>query len=109
MACRGSGGWIGETVCRALPGRYGIGVKVNAVYMSQYQKVPYNRIKEHFLDQMQMPVSAGSIVNFNKDAFARLEFFELWVKKELASSAVIHADETGINMGAAQETEKTVR
>lgn len=81
------------------PVQYGIGVKVNAVYMSQYQMVPYNRIEEHFLDQMQMPVSAGSIVNFNKDAFARLEFFELWVKKELASSAVVHADETGINIG----------
>jgi len=81
------------------PVQYGIGVKVNAVYMSQYQMVPYNRIEEHFLDQMQMPVSAGSIVNFNKDAFARLEFFELWVKKELAGSAVVHADETGINIG----------
>jgi transposase len=81
------------------PVQYGIGVKVNAVYMSQYQMVPYNRIEEHFLDQMQMPVSAGSIVNFNKDAFARLELFELWIKKELAGSAVLHADETGINIG----------
>ena len=81
------------------PVQYGIGVKVNAVYMSQYQMVPYNRIEEHFLDQMQMPVSAGTIVNFNKDAFARLAFFELWVKKELTGEAVVHADETGINIG----------
>lgn len=81
------------------PVQYGIGVKVNAVYMSQYQMVPYNRIEEHFLDQMQVPVSAGSIVNFNKDAFARLALFEPWVKKELAVSAVVHADETGINIG----------
>lgn len=67
--------------------------------MSQYQMVPSNRIEEHFLDQMQVAVSAGSIVNFNKDAFARLALFELWVKKELAVSAVVHADETGINIG----------
>ncbi|MBV5317405.1 MAG: IS66 family transposase, partial [Desulfobulbaceae bacterium] len=33
------------------PVQYGIGVKVNAVYMSQYQMIPYNRIEEHFLDQ----------------------------------------------------------
>jgi len=46
--------------------------------MSQYQMIPYNRIEEHFLDQMQIPVSAGSIVNFNKDAFERLDFFDDW-------------------------------
>ncbi len=84
------------------PVQYGIGVKVNAVYMSQYQMVPYNRIEEHFLDQMQVPVSAGSIVNFNRDAFARLAFFELWVKKALADSKVLHADETGINVGGSR-------
>jgi transposase len=79
--------------------QYGIGIKVNSVYMSQYQMIPYNRIKEHFLDQMQIPVSAGSVVNFNKDAFERLDFFDDWVKKQLSSSALIHVDETGINTG----------
>jgi len=81
------------------PVQYGIGVKVNAVYMSQYQLIPYNRIEDHFLDQMGIPVSAGSIVNFNKDTFERLEFFESWVKGQLVSSALIHSDETGINIG----------
>ena len=82
------------------PVQYGIGVKVNAVYMSQYQLVPYNRIEDHFFDQMQIPVSAGSIHNFNQDAFERLEFFETWVKNRLAASELIHGDETGINIGA---------
>ena len=80
------------------PVQYGIGVKVNAVYMSQYQLIPYNRIEDHFLDQMQIPVSAGSISNFNKDAFDRLEFFESWVKEQLHLSPLVHADETGINI-----------
>jgi len=61
--------------------------------------IPYNRIEDHFLDQMQIPVSAGSIVNFNKDAYGRLDFFDDWVKKQLSSSALIHVDETGINTG----------
>ena len=82
------------------PVQYGIGVKVNAVYMSQYQLIPYNRIEDHFLDQMGIAVSAGSIVNFSKDAFDLLEFFEAWVKEQLAASALIHVDETGINIGA---------
>jgi len=81
------------------PVQYGIGVKVNAVYMSQYQLIPYNRIEDHFQDQIGIPISAGTIVNFNRDAFERLEFFESWVKEQLASSALIHSDETGINVG----------
>lgn len=81
------------------PVQYGIGVKVNAVYMSQYQLIPYNRIEDHFSDQMQIPISAGSIHNFNQDAFERLEFFDSWVKDQLEASALLHCDETGINIG----------
>jgi transposase len=81
------------------PVQYGIGVKVNAVYMSQYQLIPYNRIEDHFSDQMQIPISAGSIHNFNQDAFERLEFFDSWVKDQLAASDLLHCDETGINIG----------
>lgn len=65
--------------------------------------VPHNRIEEHFPDQIQVPVSAGSVVKFNRDAFARLAFFELWVKKALADSKVLHADETGINVGGSPD------
>lgn len=81
------------------PVQYGIGVKANSVYMSQYQLVPYNRIEDHFLEQMQIPVSAGSIFNFNQDAYERLEPFDQWVRQQLVSSSLIHADETGINIG----------
>jgi len=81
------------------PVQYGIGVKVNSVYMSQYQLIPYNRIEDHFLDQMQIPVSSGSIYNFNQEAYERLEYFDQWVRKQLASSPLLHADETGINIG----------
>lgn len=80
------------------PVQYGIGVKVNAVYMSQYQLIPYNRIEDHFQDQMQIPVSVGSICNFNNEAFERLEHFDQWVKRQLALSDLVHADETGINI-----------
>ena len=81
------------------PVQYGIGVKVNSVYMSQQQLIPYNRIEDHFLDQMQIPVSSGSIFNFNQEAYVRLEFFDQWVRMQLASSSLLHVDETGINIG----------
>jgi len=80
------------------PVQYGVGVKVNAVYMSQFQLIPYHRIEDHFLDQMGVPLSAGTVNNFNTDAYKRLEFFESWVKKELALSLLVHGDETGINI-----------
>jgi transposase len=81
------------------PVQYGNGVKINAVYMSQYQLIPYNRIEDHFLEQLQFPISGGSIFNFNQEAYDRLEDFDQWVRKQLAISAVLHVDETGVNIG----------
>ncbi len=81
------------------PVQYGIGVKAHAVYMSQYQLVPYHRIEESFDDQMQIPLSAGSIYNFNEDAYHRLEEFESIIRERLIESNLIHTDETGINIG----------
>jgi len=48
---------------------------------------------------MGIPISAGTINHFNKDAFERLESFETWVKSKLSASPLIHSDETGINIG----------
>ena len=45
------------------PAQYGIGVKSNAVYLSQYQLIPYNRVEEQFQDQMGIPISIGTINN----------------------------------------------
>lgn len=81
------------------PVQYGLNLKANAVYMSQYQLIPYDRIRDHFQDQMHLPVSAGSVFNFNQEAYDKLESFERWVKTELAQSVLLHADETGINIG----------
>lgn len=79
--------------------QYGTGVKVNSVYMSQFQLIPYNRVGDHFMEQMQIPVSAGSIFNFNKEAYELLEHFDQWVKNRLTLASLVHADETGINIG----------
>lgn len=80
------------------PAQYGINTKVNAVYMSQYQLLPYERIKDHFESQMGIPLSVGSVYNFNKSAYERLERFEQWLIQKLITSGLNHADETGINI-----------
>ncbi len=66
--------------------------------MSQYQLVPYKRIEEDFQDQVKIPISAGTVFNFNYDAYHKLEAFEAMVKSKLIASGLCHADETGINI-----------
>jgi len=77
---------------------YGNRVRSHAVYLSQYQLLPYNRIEEYFKDEMQFPLSAGSINNFLQEAFEKLDWFEHFVKSRLLEERVIHADETGVNI-----------
>lgn len=78
--------------------QYGTSVKATAVYLSQYQLIPYARLEEMFNDQFQIPLSCGSVYNFNEDAYNRLDLFESLVKDKLIQSPLIHADETGINI-----------
>jgi len=80
------------------PVQYGNSVKAHSVYMSQFQLIPYKRVKDYFLDQMQIPISAGSLYNFNKEAFDLLENFDKIAKQKLIESLVLHADETSINV-----------
>ncbi len=79
--------------------QYGNSIKTHAVYMSQFQLLPYHRIQDYFSDQLQIPISEGSIFNFNKEAFELLADFEIKAEDALAKAKVAHADETGINIG----------
>jgi transposase len=83
-------------VTKAVP--YGNGVKAHAVYLSQYQLIPYQRVQEQFQDQLSVPISVGSVYAFNQQAYALLEQFELKLIANMLLSPVLHADETGINI-----------
>ncbi len=87
-----------EGVTKAV--QYGPQLKAHSVYMSQYQLIPYNRVQEYFADQLNIPISKGSIFNFNKEAFQSLADFEKRVHAELKNAKLAHADETGINVGS---------
>lgn len=78
--------------------QYGNSIKTQAVYLSQYQLIPYDRVRDHFADQLLIPLSASTIHNFNRRAFDKLEAFDSWVKYQLTHSALLHVDETGINV-----------
>ena len=78
--------------------QYGASIKAHSVYMSQFQLIPYDRIKDYFADQLGIPVSAGSVFNFNKEAFRLLEGYDNLAKNRLINSDLVHSDETGINI-----------
>ena len=84
-------------VTRAI--QYGSSVKACAVYLSQHQLLPYERTAELFKNQADIPISVGTLFNFNKEAYERLEDFEMLVKEKLKHALLLHADETGINIG----------
>ena len=79
--------------------QYGKQLKAHSVYMSQHQLLPYNRVEEFFADQMGIPISEGSIYNFNVEAYKNLEAFEGIAKENLIGGPLLHVDETGINIG----------
>ena len=78
--------------------QYGSSVKALAVYMSQYQLIPYARVQEIFKDEFGLRISQGSIANFNEQVYTNLEDFEVDMIEKLKKEDVLHADETGIKV-----------
>lgn len=81
------------------PAQYGSTIKAHSVYMSQFQLVPLARVEDHFQDQLALPLSKGSISNWNALAYEKLASFEEWARRSLIGSVCNNADETGINVG----------
>jgi transposase len=80
--------------------QYGNEVRAQSVYMSIFQMIPLARIIDYFKEQAGLLISKGSVSNFKKVAYKKLEGigFKAWVSAQLSISPVNHADETGINV-----------
>ena len=85
--------------------QYGDGLKAHAVYLSQYQLLPYERIREYFTDQLNIPLSSGSLYNFINTAYVKLEETNAldMIKANLVDESVLHTDETGININGKRQ------
>jgi transposase len=86
-----------ENVTQAA--QYGNSTKASSVYLSQFQLIPLERVRNYFEDQAGIRISKGSIAHFNTEASNKLDKFEDWAKAQLIASPLAHADETGINVG----------
>jgi transposase len=53
--------------------------------------------------QTGLPISTGSVFNFNQQAFDLLAEFELKLIAKLIAAPLLHTDETGINIGGKRQ------
>ena len=83
--------------------QYGNTAKAHAVYLSQFQLLPYERIREYFADQLGLPLSAGTLVNFNRQVYDKLADVDALIRQKLAESPLLHVDETGININGSRK------
>src|SRR5258708_3044226 len=80
------------------PTQYGPGVQALAVYLSQFQLLPMERVCEALEDLCQCRLSEGTLVNWIAEATTRLEPTIQRIKTLVGASALQHADETGIRI-----------
>jgi transposase len=76
--------------------QYGPGIKALVAVMMNYQFIPYGRLGEFFRDITGHTISPGTFNNILKQCYCVLENFEEIVKKDIANSAVVCFDETGL-------------
>jgi transposase len=79
------------------PTQYGKRIKGLAVYLSQYQLLPYDRLVDFMNDIFGFTLSKGTVYNFNKQGYDLLKPVEEKTKELLKKSPILHSDETGIS------------
>jgi transposase len=90
-------GKIHEAACEVKGvTQYGVRIKALAVYLNQYQMVPYERVQELISDCFGVSISDWVLDNSNQNCYTELEHTEEMVKNALIKSEVIHNDETGL-------------
>ena len=81
------------------PVQYGPGVQARALYLHDYQLLPYARTVEAMRELFGCTLSAGTLANLVAGCADGLVETELKIKRRLRRSGVIHADETGMRIG----------
>ena len=77
---------------------YGPSVRARALYLQQYQLLPFERTAEAMRDLFGCSLSTGTLANMVKSCSEGLIETELKIKRKLRRSPLIHLDETGIRV-----------
>lgn len=78
--------------------QYGSRIKAVAVYLNQYQLIPYARTEEMLESLYGVSLCEGSIYNFNLQTYHALEETEAQLKLAIQQQPVIHSDESGVRV-----------
>jgi len=78
------------------PVQYGLSVSAFAVYMTQYQLLPYQRTAEVLNELAGLGVSPGTLQHAVWVAATRLEAPVNAVRSALVAAPMVHADKTGL-------------
>lgn len=81
------------------PVQYGPRVQAVAVYLSQYQLLPVQRVCEALGDLCQVPVASGSVCQWIAEGARRVELTCERITELLLRSRVQHVDETSVHVG----------
>jgi len=83
------------------PTQYGPGVRAVATYLAAAQHLPLARTADTLADLLGAPVSVGTVAAIVEQAAAGLGAFTTAVRGQLATSPVMHVDETGLRVDGA--------
>jgi len=78
--------------------QYGSGLKATAAYLKSYGLLSYERAAELFEDLFGTPLSAGTLVNIDREIGERLEEVNERIKDQILDSPIVHFDETGMRI-----------
>ncbi|MDB6095928.1 MAG: Transposase [Francisellaceae bacterium] len=78
--------------------QYGPRAKGLMVYLSQYQFLPYQRIRLLFKDLYNQVVSAGTVLNAVNESANSIITIDNKLKELLSQGNLLNADETGMNI-----------
>lgn len=76
------------------PAQYGPNVQANALYLANYQLIPYQRLAEIFTEIFGCSLSQGTLANFIKKGGEKATVAMESIREALVKSPVAHADET---------------
>jgi transposase len=78
-------------------------VKAVAVYLTQYELIPYKRGNELISDIFGISLSQGTMANFNAECYEKLDPIEDNITNFITDfQEAAHFDETGISMNKKQ-------
>jgi transposase len=85
------------------PVQYGSRLKAIAVYLRQYQLLPYYRTRELFRDLFSTDLSEGTLTNITDTCSELLEHPIEQIQKHLEQSPVVNFDETGSSVNGKRQ------